>query len=92
MRRNKLSLNSLVLLAFLLLSLPCYMVYAGFTGKYTAGMALPDLSFQGLTSPQDHECRGVKGKEAFTPSQISAKMIFTDVLSAIWSTCHKAPL
>ena len=83
MSRRKFGPRLLILSALLLVFPLCCVVYAGFTGKYTAGMTMPDLSFQGLTSPVDQEYLGVKGKDSFTLSQVSAKVICLDVLSAL---------
>jgi hypothetical protein len=66
MSQRKFGPRLLILSALLLLFPLCYAVYAGFTGKYTAGMTM-----------------GVKGKDSFTLSQISAKLICLDVLSAL---------
>ena len=80
MKHKKGRVKFLVLLA--LMFSVSYTAYAGYTGKYTAGMTLPQLTFQGLTSSEDQGYLGVKG-DTFTLADISAKMILIDAMSAL---------
>ena len=82
MRNKKAGVKSFVLLAFIGLVFLGYTAYAAYTGKYTAGMTLPQLTFQGLTSPEDQGYLGVKG-DTFTLTDVSAKMILIDAMSVL---------
>jgi hypothetical protein len=82
MRDKRLGLNSLVLLAFIGLVFLGYTAHAAYTGKYTAGMTLPQLTFQGLTSPEDQRYLGVTG-DTFTLADVSAKMICIDAFNVL---------
>jgi hypothetical protein len=82
MRNKRVSVKSFVLLAFTGLVFLGYTAYAAYTGKYTAGMTLPQLTFEGLTSPEDQGYLGVKG-DTFTLADISAKMICIDAMSVL---------
>ena len=82
MRNKKVGVKSFVLLAFIGLVFLGYTAYAAYTGKYTAGMTLPQLTFQGLTSPEDQGYLGVKG-DTFTLADVSAKMILIDAMSVL---------
>ena len=82
MRNKKVGVKSFVLLAFIGLVFLGYTAYAAYTGKYTAGMTLPQLTFQGLISPEDQGYLGVKG-DTFPLADISAKMICIEALSAL---------
>jgi hypothetical protein len=59
-----------------------YSAYAAYTGKFSAGMTLPQLTFQGLTSAEEQGYLGVKG-DSFTLADVSAKMILIDALSVL---------
>ena len=80
MKQKRGCVKFLVLVAFMVVV--NYAVYAAPMSKYKVGMALPDLGFQGLTAPQDQEYLGVKGKDAFTLSQISGKLVMVEFLNA----------
>ena len=82
MRNKRGGVKFAVLLAFMGLFVVSYTAYAAFTGKYTAGMTLPKLTFQGLASPEDQAYLGVKG-DTFTLADVSAKMIIIDVMSVL---------
>ncbi len=70
------------LIAVLGLVFLSYSTYAAYTGKCTAGMTLPQLTFEGLTSAEDQAYLGVKGN-TFTLADVSAKVILIDALSVL---------
>ena len=80
MKHRKRCVKFVVLLALMLFL--TYTAYAGYTGKYTVGMTLPQFTFEGLTSPEDQGYLGVKG-DTFTLADISAKMILIDTMSVL---------
>jgi hypothetical protein len=80
MRRKKGRAKFLVLLAFMFFV--SYTAYAAYIGKFTVGMTLPQLTFQGLSSPEDQAYLGVKG-DTFTLADVSAKMILIDAMSVL---------
>jgi hypothetical protein len=82
MRKRKVGVKWFVLLAFMGFIFLGYTAYAAYTGKYTVGMTLPKLTFEGLTSPEDQGYLGVKG-DAFTLADVSAKMILIDAMGAL---------
>jgi hypothetical protein len=82
MKNKKGDVRFVLLLSFVCLVFLGYTAYAAYTGKYAAGMTLPQLTFEGLTSPEDQAILGVKG-DTFTLADISAKMICIDVLSVL---------
>jgi hypothetical protein len=82
MRNKTVGVKLFVLLAFIGLVFLGLTAYAAYTGKYTAGMTLPQLTFQGLTSAEDQAYLGVKG-ETFTLADVSAKMILVDAMSVL---------
>ena len=53
MRMKKADVRFFVLLAFMGFFFLGYTAHAAYTGKFTSGMTLPQLTFQGLTSPED---------------------------------------
>jgi len=59
-----------------------YCAYAAYTGKFTVGMTLPRLSFEGLTSAEDQGYLGVKG-DTFTLADVSGKMILMETLGVL---------
>ena len=82
MRHKTVSVKVFVSLAFIGLLFLGYTAYAAYTGKYAAGTTLPQLTFQGLTSPEDQGYLGVKG-DTFTLADVSAKMILIDAMSVL---------
>jgi hypothetical protein len=80
MRNKELGVKSFLLLAFVVLVFLGCTAYAAYTGKYTAGMTLPQLTFEGLTSAEDQGYLGVKG-DTFTLADVSAKMICIEATS-----------
>jgi hypothetical protein len=71
-----------LLLLFTFMFFVSYSTYAAYTGKFTSGTTLPQLTFQGLTSPEDQGYLGVKG-DTFTLADVSAKMILIDAMSVL---------
>ena len=82
MRNKKGGVRFFVLPAFIGLVFLGFTAYAAYTGKYTTGMTLPQLTFQGLTSAEDQGYLGVKG-DTFTLADVSAKMILIDAMSVL---------
>ncbi len=82
MRNKKACTKFFELVAVLGLVLLGYSTYAAYTGKFTAGMTLPQLTFEGLTSAEDQGYLGVKGN-TFTLADVSAKVILIDALSVL---------
>ena len=80
MRKKTVGVRFFVLLAFTGLVSLGYTAYAAYTGKYTAGMTLPPLTFEGLTCAEDQGYLGVKG-DRFTLADVSAKMICIEATS-----------
>ena len=80
MRKKTVGVRFFVLLAFTGLVSLGYTAYAAYTGKYTVGMTLPQLTFEGLTSAEDQGYLGVKG-DTFTLADVSAKMICIEATS-----------
>jgi hypothetical protein len=82
--RNKrvVGVKCFVVPAFIGLVFVGYTAYAAYTGKYTVGMTLPQLTFQGLTSAEEQGYLGVKG-DTFTLADISGKMICIEAMSAL---------
>jgi hypothetical protein len=82
MRNKKGGVKFFVLLAFIGLVFLGFTAYAAYTGKYTTGSTLPQLTFEGLTSAEDQGYLGVKGA-TFTLADVSAKMILIDAMSVL---------
>jgi hypothetical protein len=76
-------LRSLCFTVFVFLGLSCYPAYAGGTGTFSPGMALPGLTLAGSASQKDQKYLGLSGSEAFSLSQISGKMVCVEILSVL---------
>ena len=82
MRNKKGGVKFFVLLGFMGLVFLAFTAYAAYTGKFTTGTTLPQLTFEGLTSAEDQGYLGVKG-DSFTLADVSAKMILIDAMSVL---------
>ena len=80
MRMKKADVRFFVLLAFMGFFFLGYTAHAAYTGKFTSGMTLPQLTFQGLTSPEDQGYLCVK-EDTFALADVSAKMILIEAFS-----------
>ena len=82
MRTKKVGVQFFMLLAFIGFGFLGITAYAAYTGNFTAGMTLPQFTFEGLTSAEDQGYLGVKG-DAFTLADVSAKMVLIDAMSVL---------
>ena len=81
-------LTSLQLLACLLFILPCCSVYGSQDQPFPAGSQLPRSILPGPDSQQTLSYLGLTTTEPYTISQIGAKLILIEVLSALCGHCQ----
>ena len=81
-------LTSLQLLACLLFVLPCCSVYGSQDQPFLAGSQLPRFTLPAPDSQQTLSYLGLTTTEPYTISQIGAKLVLIEVLSALCPHCQ----
>ena len=81
-------LTSLQLLACLLCALPCYTVYGSKDQPFPAGSQLPRSTLPVPDSQQTLSYLDLTATEPYTISQIGAKLVFIEILSALCPHCQ----
>ncbi|MGA2735351.1 MAG: TlpA disulfide reductase family protein [Syntrophobacteraceae bacterium] len=81
-------LTSLQLLICLLCALPCYAVYGSQDQPFLAGSQLPQFTLPAPDSQQTLSYLGLRTMDPYTISQIDAKLVFIEILSALCTHCH----
>ena len=86
-------LTSLQLLICLLCALPCYAVYGSQDQPFLAGSQLAKFTLPAPDSQQTSSYLGLKTMDPYTISQIDAKLVFIEILSALCPHCQaNAPM
>ncbi len=80
--------TSLQLMACLLFALPCYTVCGSQDQPLLAGSQLPRFTLPAPDSQQTSSYLGLKTMAPYTISQIGAKLVFIEVLSALCPHCQ----
>ena len=81
-------LTSLQLLICLLCALPCYTVYGSQDQPFPAGSQLPQFTLPAPDSQQTLSYLGLRTMDPYTISQIGAKLVLIEILSALCPHCH----
>ena len=81
-------LTSLQLLICLLCTLPCYTVYGSQEQPFLAGSQLPQFTLAAPDSQQTLSYLGLRRMDPCTISEIGAKLVFIEILSALCPHCH----
>jgi len=81
-------LTSLQLLAFLLFVLPCYSVYGSEDRPILAGSQLPRFTLPAPDAQQTSSYLGLTTTAPYTISQIEAKLVLIEILSALCPHCQ----
>lgn len=86
-------LKSFQLLTCLLLTLQCYSVYGSQDEPFQAGSQLPQFTLPAPDSQQAQNYLGLKTMEPSTLSNIGARLILIEFVSALCPHCHtNAPI
>jgi peroxiredoxin len=80
--------TSLLLLTFLLFTLQCHTVYGSEDQPLIAGSQLSGFTLPAPDSQQTSRYLGLKTMDPYTISQIDAKLVLIEVLSAFCPHCH----
>ncbi len=81
-------LTSLQLLACLLITLPCHTVYGSQDQPLPAGSQLPPFTLPAPESQQTLNYLGLRTMAPYTLSQIGAKLVLIEILSAFCPACQ----
>jgi peroxiredoxin len=81
-------LTTFKILACLLFALPCYAVYGSQGEPFSAGSQLPPFTLPAPDSQKTLNYLGLKTMAPYTLSQIEAKLVFIEILSAFCPGCH----
>ena len=81
-------LTSLQLLACLLFVLPCYSVYGSEDRPFLAGSQLPQFTLPAPDAQQALSYLGLTTTAPYTISQIDAKLVLIEILSALCPHCQ----
>ena len=81
-------LTSLQLLACLLFVLPCYSVYGSEDRPFLAGSQLPRFTLPAPDAQQALSYLGLTTTAPYTISQIDAKLVLIEILSALCPHCQ----
>jgi peroxiredoxin len=81
-------LTSLQLLTCLLCALPCYTAYGSQDPSFLAGSQLSQFTLPAPDSQQTVSYLGLKTMGPYTISQIDAKLVLIEILSALCPHCH----
>jgi peroxiredoxin len=85
---KKFFLKGLQFLIYLLCAFPCYAVYGSQDQPLPAGSQLPPFSLPAPDSQQTASYLGLSTMEPYTISQIDAKLVLIEILSALCPECH----
>jgi peroxiredoxin len=88
MSMKKRFLTSLQLLACLLFVLPCYSVYGSEDRPFLAGSQLPRFTLPAPDAQQALSYLGLTTTAPYTISQIDAKLVLIEILSALCPHCQ----
>jgi peroxiredoxin len=81
-------LRSLQLLACLFCALPHFTVFGSQDQPFLAGSQLPQFTLPAPDSQQTLSYLGLRTMAPFTVSQIDAKLVLIEILSALCPQCH----
>jgi peroxiredoxin len=81
-------LTSLQILICLLCALPCHTVYGSQAQPFLAGSQLPQFTLPAPDSQQTLSYLGLRTMDPYTISQIGAKLVLIEILSALCPHCH----